>query len=56
MGSAVSIKCFQTLKYVHLTIWIDLQFAPQLGHQVFAFAVAQKVSEIGECTNFHAAL
>ena len=33
-----------------------LQFAPQLGHQILAPTVAQKVSQIGERTDFHLAL
>lgn len=53
MGLANPIKYFPLSS---MPMGINLQFAPQLGNQVFALAVPQKVSQIGECTDFHAAL
>lgn len=44
-----------TFKY-NMIVCVGLESAPQLGHQVLALAVAQKVSQIGECTDFHVTL
>jgi len=57
-----SFRCFViTILYVipmgvHVDGVYTLRFAPQLGHQILTPTVAQKVSRLGECTEFRLAL